>query len=140
MGPDPLLSASLPLPLALSTTLQDNYLSLVRRGKGVKLNSHWLSLIAFLDLLDYKLNWRTWPCGAGSREGFLCVKMCVRERFYVCMCLFVTVVAQMNTFLGGLTYVYVCVSPHSSRGEPGFLLSVLRMTCPDSAVSDRLSH
>ncbi len=77
MGPDPLLSASLPLPLALSTTLQDNYLSLVRQGKGVKLNSHWLLLIAFLDLLDYKLNWRTWRAELEVRRLSMCESVCV---------------------------------------------------------------
>lgn len=41
----------------------------------------------------------------------------------------------LNVFWGGV-YICVCLcSPHSSRGEPG---SVLRMTCPDSAMSDRL--
>lgn len=60
MGPDPLLPASIPLPRALLTTLQDNYLSQVTQGRAAKLNGHWLLLIAFLDLLGYKLNRRTW--------------------------------------------------------------------------------
>lgn len=86
MGPDPLLSASLPLPPALSTTLQDNYLSLVRQGKGVKLNSHWLSLIAFLDLLDYKLNWRTWRVVLEVRRISMCENARVWEKEFMSVC------------------------------------------------------
>lgn len=84
MGLDPALSASPRLPLALSTTLQDNYLHLVRQGKGVKLNSHWLSLIAFfLDLLDYKLNWGTWRAILEVRELSLCETVAERILFHI---------------------------------------------------------
>lgn len=55
MGPDPLLSASHPLPLALSTTLQENYFRLVRQGEGVKLNIHWLLLIAFFRFIGLQI-------------------------------------------------------------------------------------
>lgn len=112
MGPDPLLSASLPLPLALSTTLQDNYVTLVRQGKGVKLNSHWLSLIAFLDLLDYKLNWRTWRAMLGRLS--MCENVCERKSLcvYVRLCLF-CISCYTNEKGGGYLHVCVC-SAHSS--------------------------
>lgn len=117
MGPDPLLSASLPLPLALSTTLQDNYLSLVRQGKGVKLNSHWLSLIAFLDLLDYKLNWRTWRAVLEVRRLSTCENACVRERVCVCGCIYSNQLLHIR--------MHFCPwSPRSSRGEPGCFSAV----------------
>lgn len=83
-----LLSASLPLPLALSTTLQNNYLSLVRQGKGVKLNSHWLLLIAFLDLSDYKLNWRTWRVVLEVRRVSTWESVWEEKRVYVRLHLF----------------------------------------------------
>lgn len=114
MGPDPLLSASLPLLLALSTTLQDNYLSLVRQGKGVKLNSRWLSLIAFLDLLDYKLNWRTWRAGVEVGRLSMCENACARKSLctYAWLYLFVSVITYMNIFVffGGGEGSHMCMS------------------------------
>lgn len=78
MGASPLLF-SVSLPSALLTTLRDNYLCLVRQGKGFKLNSHWLSLIAFLDLLDYKLNWRNWLVALQVRRLSMYDNVCVRR-------------------------------------------------------------
>lgn len=58
MGPDPLLSASVPLPLALPTTLTYNHLSIVSKNKVIKLNIHWMQADWFFFYVsDYKL-WR----------------------------------------------------------------------------------
>lgn len=75
MGPDPLLSASHPLPVALPTTLQDNYFSLVRQGEGVKLNIHWLLLIAFFRFIGLQIKLEDLACWKSG--GFVRVKMCV---------------------------------------------------------------
>ena len=112
-----------PTPLALSTTLQDNYLSLVTQCKGVKLNSHWLSLIAFFRLIRLQIKLEHLACGAGGREAFyVWVCECVRERVCVCMCRCICLKLLLPWYVG--FYLYVLLRPCSFSDEPGFLFEL----------------